>query len=1105
MAGGGFQIIVRGRRLQVYAVAANASVLDLKRTIEMRTQISASSQRLIFAGRQLSSSASLSSYGVRAQSTLDLSLRLRGGSDDDEEENDEEEEEEEEGNESDDETLEQEESKERLGRVAAGKRKRTDYSSMKYRELQIECKKRKLKATGTKKVLLARLQPATAGTAAADAPPPIAPVVAPRRRASSASASQRVPPAAAVAVTRPDPARNQPKPKPQSPQRVARRRAPALVAAPAPALAPAPAAALLDPAPAPAPAPAPGPAAAVAAADSTDSADFNSSAESLFSQIVDPAILSEATEMFYDTSGELRQNASVYMQEINIDRIKAAALLRRYAFEGRKQGIDISTGKGVIREILNAQQQHETFMGAFAALEDRFNPLDPTVAELQDYLASNTSGGAQTGIRRRLRLYFPPGHTKGVGRRSGTYPDNIVERWCRADGPCGCFGGRGGGCCTRYFSWSDSKYTHYNKPCCQNSTFFWSFFPGMKKLATHDIEFDDKSSKKVDNVKLAVRSILNATKNETLEPFQVDFWLMDQTGAVLHLDKALLEMEKFCPPSHAQGGDGKSKPMDPEPLHVRFTWRAKPELGADSDRNILGPQNYIDRNVDGNQHRWNTYPENTWLSPFDNELSNNYVTGFPASGEDGGNLGRVLVLLAYFLTVGALNNSHCNGWPALAALICGAIAFAAVYAVAGLTRGATRYEVEKFDVSMFAAIRRKLSALLWRNDIPPLLPPLAALTAAALVVYLSGGKYAIMHWFLRISIDAVEKVRHVFCPPLLESFVAALHNSANAIASTVALLLLPVIAAVFYALTRRQQTIYYACCAICAVALVYFDPLAGTGISTRRTVLETMPSVTAAPITLGGISTPVIESSAPLIQEFVHSGRVERVHMTTTDDSSSSSSHMPEIDFLGMHDHDEDKDVDAAELTAALAEEQCDRASATYHTCYLRLWLKQNPEMDQADDATLAEAIVAKFDINDNGAIEGEELEAANAHFADIARREHALTEDGAAQVSGGAAAKKVEEARAPKATEDADTAEAATTDSMDSVDSVATSAPAALSGLTRRLLRVLLRGFVRASIIPLLFLPFASALLLVLNVSDRYVPYCPCRAHACFDGANTM
>ena len=214
MAGGGFQIIVRGRRLQVYAVAANASVLDLKRTIEMRTQISASSQRLIFAGRQLSSSASLSSYGVRAQSTLDLSLRLRGGSDDDEEENDEEEEEEE-GNESDDETLEQEESKERLGRVAAGKRKRTDYSSMKYRELQIECKKRKLKATGTKKVLLARLQPATAGTAAVDAPPPIAPVVAPRRRASSASASQRVPPAAAVAVTRPDPARNQPKPKPQ--------------------------------------------------------------------------------------------------------------------------------------------------------------------------------------------------------------------------------------------------------------------------------------------------------------------------------------------------------------------------------------------------------------------------------------------------------------------------------------------------------------------------------------------------------------------------------------------------------------------------------------------------------------------------------------------------------------------------------------------------------------------------------------------------------------------------------------------------------------------------------------------------------------------------
>jgi len=95
---------------------------------------------------------------------------------DDEEENGEDEGEEEGA--SGDETLEQAESEERLSRVAAGKRKRTDdYSSMKYRELQIECKKRKLKATGTKKVLLARLQPQGAAAAVGAAAAPVAPAV----------------------------------------------------------------------------------------------------------------------------------------------------------------------------------------------------------------------------------------------------------------------------------------------------------------------------------------------------------------------------------------------------------------------------------------------------------------------------------------------------------------------------------------------------------------------------------------------------------------------------------------------------------------------------------------------------------------------------------------------------------------------------------------------------------------------------------------------------------------------------------------------------------------------------------------------------------------
>ena len=44
-------------------------------------------------------------------------------------------------------------------------------------------------------------------------------------------------------------------------------------------------------------------------------------------------------------------------------------------------------------------------------------------------------------------------------------------------------------------------------------------------------------------------------------------------------------------------------------------------------------------------------------------------------------------------------------------MLCGVLSFALVYAAAGLTRGASRREVEKFDASILAALRRNCSAV----------------------------------------------------------------------------------------------------------------------------------------------------------------------------------------------------------------------------------------------------------------------------------------------------------------------------------------------------------------------------------------------------------
>ena len=101
----------------------------------------------------------------------------------------------------------------------------------------------------------------------------------------------------------------------------------------------------------------------------------------------------------------------------------------------------------------------------------------------------------------------------------------------------------------------------------------------------------------------------------------------------------------------------------------------------------------------------------------------------------------------------------------------------------------------------------KTLQLLWRNDAPAALPPLAALIAAALLVVALEGASGVALWLAELPIDAIEKVRHIFCPPLLEEFVAALHNSTLAIATSVGILLFPVVFGVARTPTRRQYLV----------------------------------------------------------------------------------------------------------------------------------------------------------------------------------------------------------------------------------------------------------------------------------------------------------
>lgn len=61
------------------AVEVSDSITNVKSQIEDKEGIPAEEQRLVFAGRQLEDDGTLSDYDVQEDSTIHLTLRLRGG------------------------------------------------------------------------------------------------------------------------------------------------------------------------------------------------------------------------------------------------------------------------------------------------------------------------------------------------------------------------------------------------------------------------------------------------------------------------------------------------------------------------------------------------------------------------------------------------------------------------------------------------------------------------------------------------------------------------------------------------------------------------------------------------------------------------------------------------------------------------------------------------------------------------------------------------------------------------------------------------------------------------------------------------------------------
>lgn len=77
----GIQIFIKtlqGRTITL-DVDPNDTIQSLKQKIESKENIPVQEQRLIYSGKQLNDTFTLSDYNVQDQSTLHLMLRLKGG------------------------------------------------------------------------------------------------------------------------------------------------------------------------------------------------------------------------------------------------------------------------------------------------------------------------------------------------------------------------------------------------------------------------------------------------------------------------------------------------------------------------------------------------------------------------------------------------------------------------------------------------------------------------------------------------------------------------------------------------------------------------------------------------------------------------------------------------------------------------------------------------------------------------------------------------------------------------------------------------------------------------------------------------------------------